>query len=102
MERVEAVPKITARERDGHKGRYGRVLVLAGSPRMTGAAHLASRAALRGGSGLVTLGIPDRIHAIVAAGVTSVMTLPLPSTEAGTFAEEAAEPDFGTVGRPHR
>jgi ADP-dependent NAD(P)H-hydrate dehydratase / NAD(P)H-hydrate epimerase len=92
MKRVETVSRIAPRERGGHKGRYGRVLVLAGSLRMTGAAHLASRAALRGGSGLVTLGVPDRIHAIVASGVTSVMTLPLPSTGTGAFAEEAAEP----------
>jgi NAD(P)H-hydrate epimerase len=95
MERIEGVPTIAPRERDGHKGRYGRVLVLAGSPRMTGAAHLAAGAALRGGSGLVTLGVPDRIHPIVAAGVTSVMTLPLPSTESGTFAESAAGPALG-------
>ena len=52
-----------------------RVLVLAGSPRMTGAAHLAGQAALRGGSGLVTLGVPEPIHTIVAAGVTSVQPL---------------------------
>jgi NAD(P)H-hydrate epimerase len=59
---------------------------------MTGAVHLAGRAALRGGSGLVTLGVPETIHAIVAAGVTSAMTLPLPASRSGTFLARAAGP----------
>jgi len=91
MEHVKEPIRLPARDRDGHKGHYGKVLVLAGSPRMTGAAHLASRAALRGGAGLVTLGVPERIHPVIAAGVTSVMTLPLPATGTGTFAEAALE-----------
>ncbi len=44
-----------ARSRDGHKGSSGRVLMLAGSAAMPGAALLAARAAMRGGAGLVRL-----------------------------------------------
>ncbi|MGB6222971.1 MAG: NAD(P)H-hydrate dehydratase [Haloferula sp.] len=43
------------RPHDFHKGNAGRVAILAGSPGMSGAASLASTAALRAGAGLVTL-----------------------------------------------
>jgi NAD(P)H-hydrate epimerase len=58
---------------------------------MTGAALLASTSALRAGAGLVTLGVPRRIHPWLASRVTCEMTLPLPDTDAGTFAREGAE-----------
>ena len=48
---------VQARAADAHKWRAG-VLVVAGSPGMTGAAHLAVRAAQRAGSGMVRLGSP--------------------------------------------
>lgn len=41
---------------DGHKGTYGHLLVVAGTPERPGSALLAARAALRTGAGLVTLG----------------------------------------------
>lgn len=47
-----------------HKGHYGRVLIVAGSRRYTGAPRLAARAALRSGAGLVRLVVPGPVHAI--------------------------------------
>ncbi|MGB2983223.1 MAG: NAD(P)H-hydrate epimerase, partial [Candidatus Bipolaricaulia bacterium] len=47
--------RLPLRRADGHKGTFGRVLVVAGSIGMTGAAILCCRAALRAGAGLVTL-----------------------------------------------
>ncbi len=88
----DELPRIPRRRPDAHKGDFGRVLVLAGSPRMTGAAMLCAEAALRTGSGLVTLGMPARIHPWLASRVTCEMTLPLPDTEAGTFSAEALGP----------
>ena len=52
---------------DTHKGQAGRVAVIAGSRGLIGAADLASRAALRGGAGLVTLHVPEDIYAILAS-----------------------------------
>jgi len=49
-------PGLTPRRRDAHKGDFGHVLVVGGSPGMSGAARLAGEAALRAGAGLVTLG----------------------------------------------
>ncbi len=60
-----------------HKGDCGRVFVLAGSQGMTGAAELCANAAMRSGSGLVTVGTPEKAQPILAAKLTEVMTLPL-------------------------
>ena len=72
-----------------HKGSYGRVLVVAGSTGMTGAASLASKAALRAGAGLVTLATPKHLNPILEGLLPEVMTLPLPETEAGSLTVSA-------------
>ena len=77
------------RRRDTHKGDYGHVLVLAGSPGFTGAAYLCSQGALVSGSGLVTLGIPKSLNSIMAVKLTEVMTKLLPETDAGTLSLNA-------------
>ena len=74
---------------DSHKGSYGRVLVIAGSTGMTGAAALASKAALRVGAGLVTLAIPKHLNPILEGLLPEVMTLPLSETDTGSFAVSA-------------
>lgn len=67
------VPRAT----DCHKGSCGRILVVAGSRGMTGAASLASLAALRMGAGIVTLACPASLNDILEVKLTEVMTLPL-------------------------
>jgi hydroxyethylthiazole kinase-like uncharacterized protein yjeF len=79
------------RKPEGHKGDYGHVLVVAGSVGKTGAAVLASWAALRAGAGLVTVATPEPALPIVAAHTPEVMTAPLPATLAGTISERALE-----------
>ncbi|MDE0687442.1 MAG: NAD(P)H-hydrate dehydratase [Candidatus Poribacteria bacterium] len=75
-----------------HKGSYGRVLVVAGSTGMTGAAALASEAALRAGAGLVTLATPKHLNPILEGLLPEVMTLPLPETDVGSLAASATSP----------
>lgn len=91
MQKVKRLPKLTSRKKDTHKGDYGRVLILAGSPGMTGAAYLCSKAALRSGSGIVTLGIPESLNPIMEVKLTCVMTCPLPETKDHTLSYKGKE-----------
>ena len=66
---------------DGFKNSYGHVLVLGGAPGLGGAAHLAARAALRAGAGLVTAAAPGAGIADIKNGWPEIMTLPLGEAE---------------------
>ena len=74
---------LPVRRRESHKGDYGRVLLLCDSEGLTGAARLAAKGALRTGSGLVYLGVPEKIYPIIAAGAGSEIVFPLPCDEEG-------------------
>jgi NAD(P)H-hydrate epimerase len=80
---------LARRKVDAHKGDFGHVLVLAGSPGFTGAAYLCSQAAILSGAGLVTLGIPRSLNPIMAVKLTEVMTRPLAETERATLSPQA-------------
>jgi NAD(P)H-hydrate epimerase len=79
------------RKPDGNKGNYGHALIVAGSVGKSGAAVMASWAALRVGAGLVTAAVPEPILPIVATPNPEVMTEPLPATETGTISLRAFE-----------
>lgn len=68
------LPTLPARPVDGHKGTFGRIVIIGGSGGMSGAVCLAAVAALRSGSGLVTAVVPKSIQAIVAGYEPCVMT----------------------------
>lgn len=57
------------RNKDAHKGDFGKVLLVAGSKGMCGAAILGGKAALRTGSGLVQIGVPEELFPIIQVGV---------------------------------
>ena len=73
---------------DAHKGTQGTVMVIAGSPTMTGAAVLAARAAARTGIGLVYLGVPASQREGVAMAVPEAIVLPLAEHD-GSLGPEA-------------
>ena len=61
------------RNKYGHKGNYGRVLIVAGSKGFTGAAYLSTEAAVRSGAGLVTLSTHEDIVNILSSKVNETM-----------------------------
>lgn len=65
----------------GHKRQRGVVVVLAGSPGMSGAATLVARGAMAGGAGLVTVGTAARVRDLVAATVPEALTLAVPDDD---------------------
>lgn len=67
----------------GHKGSFGKVLLLCGSRGYTGAAYFAAMGALRSGAGLVFLGVPESIYAIEAVKLNEPVVFPLPDVSGG-------------------
>lgn len=83
---------IPTRVDTAHKGDCGKVFIIAGSKGMTGAAVLSANAALRTGSGLVTVGIAECEQPVVASKLTEAMTYPLCcDEEQGTLSASAVE-----------
>ena len=66
------------RKTDGHKGNFGKLLVVGGTVGYTGAPYLAAAGAVRSGCGLVYLGVPESIWQVEAAKCVSAMPFPLP------------------------
>lgn len=88
---TDEVPRLAPRALESHKNTYGRAVLIGGSLGMSGAITLSGLAALRGGAGLVQLGVPDAIHALVAGYRPEYMVLGLPDDDAGRLAGEARE-----------
>ena len=88
LDRLGVLCALPDRNPYGHKGTFGRVLLLCGSRGFTGAAYLAAMGALRAGAGLVYLGVPESIYAIEAVKLNEPVVFPLPE-EDGKLSEEA-------------
>jgi len=80
---------LPTRPSQGHKGTFGKAMVVAGSINYVGAARLAAEGAYRTGAGIVTLAIPGAIHGCVSAQLTEATYLLLPH-EMGALKESAA------------
>jgi len=84
------------RPRWGHKGTYGHLLVIAGSPGKTGAAVLCGEASLRCGVGLVTVASPAPAMQAMESKTREVMLAPLVPDGAAVDDSDAV---FGHLGR---
>ncbi len=74
---------------DAHKGKRGKLFILAGSIGLTGAAALCANAAVRSGAGLVVTGTPETAEETVASKLMEAMTVPLPDKD-GKLSEQSA------------
>jgi len=80
---ITDIPQLPTRLRDGHKGDYGKILIIGGSRGMIGAPSLAAQAALRSGAGLVRIAVPESIQLSVAQLTPCATTIPLAEDEKG-------------------
>jgi len=89
MKKITDLPKLAVRAADSHKGDFGKVLIVAGSTGMSGAAAIAAKSALRSGAGLVNLAISKSILPIVAAVEPSYTTAALAEDRSGKICAKA-------------
>ena len=84
----------------GHGDKYaaGAVLVVAGSPGLTGAGILCATATLRAGAGLTVAAVPGSLQPLYSASMVEVMTAPIPDVD-GCFTDASLE---AVVAQAHR
>lgn len=88
LDRRSVLRTLPNRDPNGHKGSFGKLLLLCGSRGFTGAAYLAAMGALRAGAGLVYLGVPACIYAIEAVKLIEPVVFPLPDRD-GMLSKDA-------------
>jgi ADP-dependent NAD(P)H-hydrate dehydratase len=98
MQIIETIPKLKPRAIDAHKGDFGKVLIIAGSFGMSGAAALAGRAALRAGAGLVRVATAKSALPIVASIEPSYTTIPLAEDKIGRISAKAINTILTAIG----
>jgi hydroxyethylthiazole kinase-like uncharacterized protein yjeF len=100
MLQVRRVVKLPGRDRNAHKGDFGRLLVIAGSEGMLGAAVLCARAATRSGAGLVRVALPKSLISLLPLAVPEATTMALVRGAAGAKAlqQHLLEADAVVVG----
>lgn len=86
---ADIAPLFRPRPRDSNKGKYGHVLIVAGSATKPGAAAMAALAAYRSGAGLVTVASAKSAISNINAFAPELMTEPLPETEDGFIGKRA-------------
>lgn len=80
---------VPLRPDNSYKGSFGHVLIVGGSLGKTGSVLMAGRAALRTGSGLVTIGVPETLMDVYQTKVLEEMTLPCASNSKKGFSKDA-------------
>ncbi len=82
---------LTIRNRKSHKGDYGHVLEIAGSPNMPGAAILAATGVMKTGAGLLTAAIPSACRTSFTARLPEAMLLPLSENSDGLLSSSTTD-----------
>jgi NAD(P)H-hydrate epimerase len=78
------------RRHDAHKYDFGRLLIVAGSKGMSGAAFLCARAAARSGAGMIKVAMPKSAVHVIEQRAPEVLSVALDETEAGSLTTRAA------------
>jgi len=88
---IASVPRLRPRPPESHKGTFGKLLVVAGSRGMSGAAVLCGSSGVRGGAGLVQVAVPGEILSIVAGANPCYLTAAFAQDMRGRFAAAAID-----------
>ena len=102
LDEDHAASLLQTRSRTAHKGSNGHALIVAGSTGKSGAAAMAANSAMRSGAGLVTLAVPQVVHAILELKTTEAMTVPLADCPAGSIGYDAIEEILSACRRQER
>lgn len=95
LENEEYKSLIPIRKLYGHKGDYGRALIVAGSKSFLGAAYIATEGTIRAGAGLVTLACKNEIQDMLAEKLIEAMTISCESSRFWTIVEKSDSIAFG-------
>jgi NAD(P)H-hydrate epimerase len=98
MKRIVTLPPLPPRPIEGHKGMFGRVLVVGGGEGMIGAPALAGTAALRTGAGLVQIATLKPILAATLSITPELIGLPLSGTAMASLLKAAEAADALAIG----
>jgi NAD(P)H-hydrate epimerase len=98
LQEIKSVIRLPDRPIGGHKGLFGRVLVVGGHDVMIGAPAFAGTAALRMGSGLVQVAVDRQIVASVLSITPELIGLALPAFGMGDLDDAAEKADAIVVG----
>ncbi len=90
MEKEEVREVLPVRQPDGHKGTFGKILIIAGSAGMTGAAYLSAVSAYRTGSGLVRLAVPESCREPLAILIPEAVFSIIPEKNGHAFLDDPA------------
>jgi NAD(P)H-hydrate epimerase len=82
---------MTQRQSDSHKGDFGHLMVVAGSPGKAGAAIMAAKSALRTGAGLVSVAAPNQLVPIIQSSLMEAMCVPSDESMEGTLGAGSEE-----------
>jgi len=90
VQRITTPPPLPERPISGHKGLFGRVLIVGGNDEMLGAPVMAGTAALRMGAGLVQIAVPRSILAAALSITPELIALALGKSAIPSELREAA------------
>jgi len=95
---IRKVPALPPRPEAGHKGLFGRVLVVGGHEQMIGAPVLAGTAALRMGAGLVQIALPQSVLPQALSITPELIGLGLKGSSARGLVEAGEQADALLIG----
>lgn len=83
---IDIEKSILSRDVSSNKYTNGKLLLISGSPGLTGATYLSAQSAIRTGSGAVIAAVPKSVFDIMELKLTEVMKMPLQDNSSGSIA----------------